>query len=77
MCLFRSPRDQRQIYTLGSQLFPFDSRWFIKAYQQSTRNPYSYLRISMRQEDPEAVRLISGLFTTDGPPIAFLRKSNE
>ena len=77
LILFRSPRDKRQIHTLGSQLYPFRGSFFVEAYQRSTRQPYSYLRISLRQEDPEALKLVSGIFESDGPPIAFLRKSND
>lgn len=45
--LFKNPRDERQVRTLGSQIFPNQSKYFMDAYKKATELPYSYLCVTL------------------------------
>ena len=57
LVLFRSKVDKRNIFAIGTQIFPTRVKWFIKIFIQATRTKYSYLYIDF----------------TDSPDIFFLR----
>lgn len=43
--IFKNQRDQLQIQTLGRQIFPGQSSYFMDAYRKATTKPYGYLLI--------------------------------
>lgn len=43
MILVKNPSDQLQAATLARQLFPKNSKYFLEAYEDATRNPHGYL----------------------------------
>ena len=43
LVLFKNPRDKLQILTLAKQMYPRETAWFIKEYEEAVRRPYGYL----------------------------------
>ena len=62
LVLFKSPADKLQVSTLARQLYPNKSRLFLKAYEDATTEPYSYLLVDLTQDTPEDMRLRSKVF---------------
>ena len=62
MVLFKSPSDKLQISSLGRQMFPGKSKFFIDAFQLATADPYTYLLVDLTQQCPENLRLRSNIF---------------
>lgn len=60
--LFKNPRDERQVGTLGSQIFPNQSKYFMDAYKKATELPYSYLCVTLYPGTSERYRLSSNIF---------------
>lgn len=60
--LFKNPRDERQVRTLGSQIFPNQSNYFMDAYKRATEIPYSYLCVTLYPGTAERYRLSSHIF---------------
>ena len=42
LVLFKNPRDKLQILTLAKQMYPSETAWFIKEYEEAVRRPYGY-----------------------------------
>ncbi len=55
--LMRSPGDQLSARNLAKQLYPGNTRFFLEAYGDATRNPHSYLLIDLHQQTPNEARL--------------------
>ena len=43
LCAFKNPKDLIQISTLGAKIIPGKRKFIIQAFQQATKNPWSYL----------------------------------
>lgn len=62
MILFRNPRDQLQIRTLASQMFPGKDRNFlIEAFNDATEVPRGYLFIDLKQTTIKKNRIQTGI----------------
>lgn len=74
LILFRNPRDSMQVRSLGMQVVGASSKGqvnnFIRAYQDATNEPYSYLMIDARPETPTEFRLRSKIF--DRYPLVYV-----
>ena len=57
LVLFKNPRDKLQILTLAKQMYPSETAWFIKEYEEVVRRPYGYLFVDLRPTTPERCRL--------------------
>ena len=57
MVLFRNPRDKLQILTLAKQMYPSETAWFIKEYEEAVRRPYGYLFVDLRPTTTDICRL--------------------
>ena len=57
MVLFKNPRDKLQILTLAKQMYPSETAWFIKEYEEAVRRPYGYLFVDLRPTTPDRCRL--------------------
>jgi len=55
--LFKNPSDQLQSRTLGRQLFPSQSKYFLEAYSDATSAPHGYLVIDLTQYTNDNLRL--------------------
>ena len=54
--LFENPRDKLQSLTLAKQMYPSETAWFIKEYEEAVRRPYGYLFVELRPTTPERCR---------------------
>ena len=57
LVLFKNPRDKLQILTLAKQMYPSETAWFIKEYEEAVRRPYGYLFVDLRPTTPDRCRL--------------------
>ena len=57
LVLFKNPRDKLQIFTLAKQMYPSETAWFIKEYEEAVRRPHGYLFVDLRATTPERCRL--------------------
>ena len=55
--LFKNPRDKLQIFTPGKQMYPSETAWFIKEYEEAVRRPYGYLFVDLRPTTTDRCRL--------------------
>jgi hypothetical protein len=68
---FKNPRDKLSVVNFAKQAFPNASTGVVKAYEDATRRPWSYLLINLRQDTPEKCRLIGGYADPDRPMVAY------
>lgn len=64
MVIFRNPRDQQQIQILSRQMYPDNSKFIIESFRDSTKNPYGYLFIDLKQSTEERNRIQTGILPT-------------
>ncbi|KAL9980667.1 hypothetical protein ACROYT_G009280 [Oculina patagonica] len=57
LVLFKNPRDKLQILTLAKQMYPGETAWFIKQYEEAVRRPFGYLFIDLKPTTQESCRL--------------------
>ena len=57
LVLFKNPRDNLQILTLAKQMYPSETAWFIKEYEEAVRRPYGYLFVDLRPTTADRCRL--------------------
>lgn len=62
--LFKNRRDLNQVSHLGRQLYPSKLKFFLEAYNDATKDSYSYLLIDLRQETEEKMRLRTNVLPT-------------
>jgi hypothetical protein len=73
IALFKNPRDNRQIMSLGSQIYPQNPKFITDAYMQCTRRPHGYLLINLTQHASDELRFLTGIFPPEYP-IAYIPK---
>lgn len=65
--LFRSPRGTTQVHHLARQMFVGDkARHMVKAYENATSQPYSYLIVDLKPDTPATLRLKSNILPEEG-----------
>lgn len=64
--VMKNPRDKSQIYHLARQLYPTKSKEMIKAFEDATLEPYSYLKLDLKPTTPEEYRLQSNILPVNG-----------
>ena len=52
LVLFRNVRDVSSIMHIAKQLVPSNTKAFVQAYEDATRDPYSYLIVNCLQNAP-------------------------
>lgn len=57
LVLFKNPRDKLQILTLAKQMYPSETAWFIKEYEEAVRRPFGYLFVDLKPTTPDRCRL--------------------
>ena len=60
-CVFKNPRDQRQIVSLGMQICPWNVKFLKEIDSDATKLPFSYLFIDLRPDLPEELRFRSNI----------------
>lgn len=69
LILMRNPSGQLHIRTIGTQLFPRKLDYFMEAYNDATKEPFSYLMINMHPNASESERLTSNIFPDEIPTV--------
>lgn len=59
--LMKNPRDKSQVARLAKQIFPRKPGIFLEAYEDATKEPYSYLRYDAQPKTDERLRLTAKL----------------
>ena len=57
LVLFKNSRDKLQILTLAKQMYPTETVWFIKKYEEAVRKPFGYLFVDLKPMTPDRCRL--------------------
>ena len=57
LVLFKNPRDKLQILTLAKQMYPKQTDWFLKQYEEAVRRPFGYLFIDLKPNTEDSCRL--------------------
>ena len=65
LALLKNPRDNPQILTLAKQMYPSETAWFIKEYEEAVRRPYGYLSVDLRPTTPDRYRLRTNVLPGD------------
>lgn len=65
MFLFYNPRDVSTVQSLARQLYPNNTRFLTKAYEEATSKPFSHLFIDLKQKTDPRARVRAG-FAGDG-----------
>ena len=65
LVLFKNPRDKLQIVTLAKQMYPSETAWFIKEYEEAVRRPYGYLFVVLRPTTPDRCRLRTNVLPSE------------
>jgi len=60
--LFKNPRNVTQFANLARQMYPKTWQFAIEAFEDATREPYSYLLLDLRPEQDEDLRLCACIF---------------
>lgn len=63
LILMKNPSDRLQVQTLARQLFPNNTKYFLEAYNDATKEPFSYLLVDLTQSTPEDLRLRTDIFS--------------
>ena len=69
LVLFNSPCDTSQVYALGRQLFPGNSKYFASAFEDATDTLYGYLLVDNREGTPKHFRLWTNIFPNEFPNV--------
>lgn len=57
LIIMKNPRDKSQIHCLARQIYPTKSARLIKAYEDATKEPFSYLKIDLTPKTPDYLRI--------------------
>ena len=63
--IFKSPAFQSQIQHLSRSLFPHQPRFVSAAYKSATKDPYSYLFLSLHPRTNDNLRVGSGILSKE------------
>lgn len=74
LVLMRNPAGALQVRTIATQLFPAASRYFVEAYKDATRDPFSYLVVDMHPQTPDTQRLKTHIYPDDEACIVYVSK---
>jgi adenylate kinase family enzyme len=59
--LMKNSRDRAQIRHLAAQMYPGNSKFLVKSYEDATKDPYSYLMLDFRNTTPDKIRVRTGV----------------
>lgn len=62
VAFFKNPRDKMQITYLSKQMFPQNSNFLVKAYEDATKDPYTYLLVDLTQRTDDHLRVRTKIF---------------
>ena len=59
--LMKNSRDRAQVRYLARQVYPGNSDFLIKAYEDATRDPFTYLLLDFKNTTPDNLRVRTGV----------------
>ena len=65
----KNPRDSTSITFLGKQVFPGQVKYFQESYRDATSSPYSFMRLDLRQETDDTMRIMGNFPPVDSTPM--------
>ena len=68
MLLMKNPRDRAQIIALASQIYPNQTKFFIEAFNDATKSQYGYIKVDMKQDTPDKLRVQTRITPEELPP---------
>lgn len=69
--LFATKRDKLQIQTIGRQMFPGQSAFFMESYRDSTSKPYGYLLCDLHPATDKRFQLRTNIFQDEHPLVYY------
>ena len=67
LVLFKNPRDRGQIRALGSQVYPVHPSFVAAAFNDATKQRYSYRVLDFHLNSAEELRMRTGIFVKEIP----------
>lgn len=64
LIVMKNPRDKSQFHYLARQIYPTKSKKLICAYEDATKEPFSYLKIDLTPATPEYLRVQTNIVQT-------------
>lgn len=58
---FKNPRDRLQIQVLARQIYGNNSKFLLESFEDSTKNPYGYIFLDLKQETESRNRVQTGI----------------
>ena len=74
MLVFKNTRDKLQIKYLARQMYPNNPTFLVWAYEDATKEPYSYLFLDLKPYSEESMRVRSKILN-DGYQIVYIKKN--
>ena len=62
LVIFANKRDESQAFHLGKQLYPCDSKFFMKVYEDATSENYGYLVVDCDPKSSKYIKLRTNIF---------------
>jgi hypothetical protein len=75
--LFKNPRDSSQIEHFARQVARSDIAWLIRAFEEATKRPFSYLLFDFHQQTPIPLRIRTCILPGGDEPIGCWVKKNK
>ena len=72
--VFKNPRDASQIVNLARQVMPSNTKFFVWAYRDATKKPFSYLFLDVTPTRDDRFRVSSNIFPHEQPQIMYIPK---
>ena len=73
LVIFANKRDESQAMNLGKQLYPYNSKVFMEAYQDATSKPHGYLVIDCNPKSPRELKMRTNIFP-DEQTVCYISK---
>ena len=67
--LFKNPRDKSQIDSIARQMYPGKTKFLREAFQDATKQPFTYLVIDMHPNTSEEERVLTNIFSGETPTV--------
>lgn len=77
LILFNNPVDKQSIMTLGRQMYPSNSQYFARHFEDAVSKPYGYLLVDLKATTDEHRRLRGNALTIDQSSIQPIRSGQE
>ena len=74
MIVFKNPRDSLGIATLARQMYPHNTNFLLKSFQDAKAKPYGYLLLDLHQLTPDNMRLRTNILP-GGKQIVYVKRS--